>query len=78
MDIKKRIVLSAAEEKEYQEKIVNVIPQCKGKKYYKDFYKSGEVTSTRIGRRFYEDVVDGKFPNVTLVGKRARDGYNIA
>ena len=36
---------------------------------------TNRVTSARIGRKFYEDVVNGIYPHISLVGTKASEGY---
>ena len=73
-----KIVLNVNEEKTYNDKIVNVIPQLAAKIYfYSDFFK-GQATSARIARKFYEDVYNKVFRRVSLVGTRSREGYVIS
>lgn len=74
----KKISLNHVENLEYYNKIVNVIPGlATGTYHFRDFFK-GQVTSPRIARRFYEDVMAGVFPRISLVGTLSREGYTFS
>lgn len=73
----RKVILNSDELKEYNNKVINVIPTLTpGTYYFRDFFK-GQATSPRIARRLYEDVSDKVFSRVTLVGKLSREGYVI-
>ena len=74
----RKVILNSDELKEYDNKVINIIPTLPlGTYYFRDFFK-GQATSPRIARRLYEDVSDNVFPKVTLAGKLAREGYVIS
>lgn len=69
------INLNQLEQNEYNTYIVSVVPSLlPGTYHFRDFFKN-RVTSARIGRKFYEDVVSGIFPRISLVGTKASEGY---
>lgn len=69
------ITLNKTEENEYNTYIVAVVPTLSpGTYYFRDFFKN-RITSARIGRKFYEDTVKGVYPNITLAGTKASEGY---
>lgn len=71
------IQLNQYEARKYDQHIVQKVPFISnGFYYFKDFFP-GEPACARIGRRFYEDVCNHRFPNVKLAGIKARDGYVI-
>lgn len=73
----RRVILNNDETKEYNSKVVNVIPRLlPGTYYVRDFFK-GQATPARIARKFYEDVNDGIFHRVTLAANFSREGYVI-
>lgn len=67
--------LNQMEQIEYNTFIVAVVPTLlPGTYYFRDFFKN-RITSARIGRKFYEDILNGVYPNITLVGTKASEGY---
>lgn len=69
--------LTIKEQKLYNTKFVKAIPiLIPGTYYIKDFFDPGPSVP-RIARKFYEDVVDGRFNNVSLVGTRSCEGYIV-
>lgn len=65
------------EYKVYKSKFLQVVPYlAPGIYYIKDFFNS-EPSVPRIARKFYEDVVNGRFGNVSLVGTRSCEGYLV-
>jgi len=74
----RKVILNSDELREYNNKVVNVIPTLPPGTYFiKDFFGS-DPSVPRIARKFYEDVVAGIYPNVSLAKKRSRDGYVIS
>ena len=57
-----------------QPELVNAIAQGLHAEHFRDFF-TNRVTSARIGRKFYEDVVNGIYPHISLVGTKASEGY---
>ena len=69
------IKLNKMEQNEYNAFIVAVVPSLlPGTYHFRDFF-TNRVTSARIGRKFYEDVVNGICPHISLVGTKASEGY---
>ena len=69
------IKLNKMEQNEYNAFIVAVVPSLlPGTYHFRDFF-TNRVTSARIGRKFYEDVVNGIYPHISLVGTKASEGY---
>lgn len=69
--------LTANEYKVYQSKFLQVVPHLAPGTYsIKDFFNL-EPSVPRIARKFYEDVVNGRFANVSLVGTRSCEGYLV-
>lgn len=57
------IKLNKMEQNEYNAFIVAVVPSLlPGTYHFRDFF-TNRVTSARIGRKFYEDVVNGIYPH---------------
>ena len=58
------------EQNEYNAFIVAVVPSLlPGTYHFRDFF-TNRVTSARIGRKFYEDVVNGIYRIFLLLGQR--------
>ena len=69
------IKLNKMEQNEYNAFIVAVVPSLlPGTYHFRDFF-TNRVTSARIGRKFYEDVVNGIYSHISLVGTKASEGY---
>ena len=69
------IKLNKMEQNEYNAFIVAVVSSLLHSSYhFRDFF-TNRVTSARIGRKFYEDVVNGIYPHISLVGTKASEGY---
>ena len=67
------IKLNKMEQNEYNAFIVAVVPSLlPGTYHFRDFF-TNRVTSARIGRKFYEDVVNGIYPHISLVGTKASE-----
>lgn len=74
----RKIKLNANELAEYNAKVINKVMYLNpGVYYFRDFFLGG-VTCARLGGKLYEDVRDNKFPNISLVGKYAKEGYLIS
>lgn len=70
------IKLNKMEQNEYNAFIVAVVPSLlPGTYHFRDFF-TNRVTSARIGRKFYEDVVNGIYPHISLVGTKASEGWS--
>ena len=64
------IKLNKMEQNEYNAFIVAVVPSLlPGTYHFRDFF-TNRVTSARIGRKFYEDVVNGIYRIFLLLGQR--------
>ena len=69
--------LNSCEQIAYGKYFVNVVSTMKPGIYYiKDFFKT-DPSVPRIARKFYEDVNNNIFPNVTLANKLSNEGYLI-
>ena len=73
------IKLNKMEQNEYNAFIVAVVPSLlSGTYHFRDFF-TNRVTSARIGRKFYEDVVNGIYPHILskyLISHNVLDGYS--
>jgi hypothetical protein len=71
------IILNYDEQSTYNTKFVVAVKTLNPGTYFiKDFFGS-DPSVPRIAKKFYEDVVAGLYPNVSLVNKRSREGYVI-
>ena len=71
------MVLNNIEQSTYNTKFVVAVKTLNTGTYFiKDFFGS-DPSVPRIARKFYEDVVGGVYPNVSLVNKLSREGYVI-
>ena len=69
------IKLNKMEQNEYNAFIVAVVPSLlPGTYHFRDFF-TNRVTSARIGRKFYEDVVNGIYPHISCWDKGFRRLY---
>lgn len=70
--------LNFKEQLTYNTKFVAVVRTLKPGIYFiADFFGS-DPSVPRIAVKFYEDVVGGVYPNVSLVNKLSREGYVIS
>lgn len=71
------IFLSKAEADVYDDKFVKAAPNLTPGVYQiRDFFGT-DPSVPRIARKFFEDVSNGFFKNIKLVGTRSRDGYIV-
>lgn len=71
------IILTTDEERIYNRKFVATLPyMLPGTYRIKDFFGS-DPSVPRIARKFYEDVVNQRFSNVSLAGVRSCEGYVV-
>ena len=73
----RRISINANEQRTYNDKVLKIIPKLAvgTHVYFRDFF-IGEPTSSRIGRKLFEDVIDRKVC-LKLLGSYAREGYIV-
>lgn len=71
------IVLTPNEDRVYQKRFVVTLPNMLPGTYsIKDFF-APDPSVPRIARKFYEDVVNGRFSNVSLIGTLSNEGYVV-
>lgn len=71
------INLTVDEKLVYQTKFVSKLPNMLPGIYcIKDFFGT-DPSVPRIARKFYEDVLNGMFNNVSLVGTCSSEGYVV-
>lgn len=69
--------LNDVEGQEFIRNIENVLPTLSpGVYYFRDFFPD-RTASPRLGRALYENVSQGRYPNITLKGNRAAEGYVV-
>lgn len=71
------MVLNKNEQSIYNSKFIVALKTLPPGTYFiKDFFGS-DPSVPRISRKFYEDVVGGLYPNVSLINERSREGYTV-
>lgn len=76
------IVLNPIEKQEYERFVFSRISSLKkGRIYYfrHFFHPLGRSTPPRLARKFYEDIINGRYRkyNLNLVSKYLRDGFYL-
>lgn len=71
------ISLTSDEDRVYQTRFVIALPNMIPGTYSINDFFDPDPSVPRIARKFYEDVVNGRFSNVSLVGTRSCEGYVV-